>query len=436
MSDKPNPIKDFLDEYVKSKNVLFYVRNLKFVNTKIETDTDNAFYNETGEYKNILIETLKEFDRIIQEENKKRSMSTFLKEQDFWAVLVEMTSNDDKVRIIPYPSFGDTDDKNDKNDKNVCFDNNNESIIKVLQNVSNNYVEEDVTLFRNFINNYRITQKKYQDKGTSLPLFLYTFNPCFYIGKYFEGTIAMASRKKLTVEELKVISSLFLSTLADNFAENAAAAAAAAAIRKQATRTAIAAIMSRNMSHNLGSHFITNTKNYFGNQVDLTNDDQLKKDYRGIKHTLQYIQERMDFIATIVSSDHFPYGAVNIKSQILDELTPDEFGKRHEKPTTNFLLDFLVFSEDVSKQSNRGIHTKSKLSIELISPNGKRFENKEDNENQEAKNEIAQLSFAVPGGILGRHAIFTIIENIIRNSAKHDKDSVVYQIVCFRKYNI
>lgn len=193
--------------------------------------------------------------------------------------------------------------------------------------------------------------------------------------------------------------------------------------RKEAIKSAISAIMARNMSHNLGSHFISNTKHYFNDLAEKSTDTQREKDYRGIRHTLQYIQERMDFIATIVSTDRFPYGPVNVKSQIFDELTPDEFGARHEKATTNFLLEYIVFSEDISKQSNTS-NSKVKLSLKLISDKGKKFGGQSKNENQEAKEEFAKLNLAVPGGILGRHAIFTIIENVIRNSAKHDKESI------------
>lgn len=191
---------------------------------------------------------------------------------------------------------------------------------------------------------------------------------------------------------------------------------------KESIKSAISAIMARNMSHNLGSHFISNTKHYFNNLAEIDEDKQRQKDYRGIRHTLQYIQERMDFIATIVSTDRFPYGPVNVKSQIFDELTPDEFGDRHGKATTNFLLDYIVFSEDISKQTNLSSNN-IKLSLKLISDCRRVFGGQE-NENQKAKEEFAKLNLAVPGGILGRHAIFTIIENVIRNSAKHDKESI------------
>ena len=202
-------------------------------------------------------------------------------------------------------------------------------------------------------------------------------------------------------------------------------------IQKESIKSAISAIMARNMSHNLGSHFISNTKNYFGQLADNENEnDQRRRDYRGIKHTLQYIQERMDFIATIVSSDKFPYGPVNVKSQIFDELTPDEFGCRHEKETTNFLLDFLVYSEAISKCTNEEYSSnKVRLTLNLITKDDKtgklyRFGAIPQGEDQEAREIFAKRNLAVPGGVLGRHALFTIIENVIRNSSKHDKKNI------------
>ena len=126
-------------------------------------------------------------------------------------------------------------------------------------------------------------------------------------------------------------------------------------VKRETVKSAIAAIMSRNMSHNLGSHFISNTKNYFSALVerDFQNSDpKKKKNYRGIKHALQYIQERMDFIATITSTDTYPFGAVNVKAQIFDELTPDDvYGNRPGQESYNFLMDYLVLSEKISKQS-------------------------------------------------------------------------------------
>ena len=100
-------------------------------------------------------------------------------------------------------------------------------------------------------------------------------------------------------------------------------------IQKESLKSAVSAIMTRNMSHNLGSHYLHYTK---------TQLEQLAKrggefgpDIRGAAKVMEYMQGRMDYLATLVSGDRFPYGCVNFKSQIYDVLTIDDFSKRHFK---------------------------------------------------------------------------------------------------------
>lgn len=215
-------------------------------------------------------------------------------------------------------------------------------------------------------------------------------------------------------------------------------------LRKQeieATKSAKSAIMSRNMSHNLGSHFISNTKNYFNALIDI--DCEHEAVYRGIKYSLQYIQERMDFIATVTSDDMYPFGAVNAKAQIFDELTPDDLGVRHKKLSLNFLMDFLVLSEKISKRSYlnlkcEGIRHLDKpllsegkyvLKLKMGYQDEKGivtfWDSSETTEDQNLRrDDLVNINFAIPGGVLGRHALFSIIENIIRNAAKHGQDKI------------
>lgn len=95
----------------------------------------------------------------------------------------------------------------------------------------------------------------------------------------------------------------------------------------ESIKSAVAAMMSRNMSHNLGSHYLFYTKMYL---ESLANSSREKgPDIRGAAKVLGYMQARMDYLATIVSNYKYPYGSVNFKSQILDELTVDDFSKRH-----------------------------------------------------------------------------------------------------------
>lgn len=211
--------------------------------------------------------------------------------------------------------------------------------------------------------------------------------------------------------------------------------------RAEAVKTAVSAIMSRNMSHNLGSHFISNTKNYFHALIDYDSEHQAV--YRGVTYALQYIQERMDFIAAVTSDDVNPYGAVNAKAQLFDELTPDDKGKRHDEVSLNFLMDNLVLSERISKNSysyldinNRFVLSSGEHTLKLLM--GFEIENKDTKEKEvifwdpslgdinanATRDSLETINFAIPGGVLGRHALFSIIENVIRNAAKHGQEII------------
>lgn len=200
----------------------------------------------------------------------------------------------------------------------------------------------------------------------------------------------------------------------------------------EAIKSAIAAIMSRNMSHNLGSHDISNTKNYFSRRLNdecfydknIVNDEDLllwRSDYRGNVRLLQYIQERMDFIATIVSTDHYPFGPLNFKAEFFDIFTNDDCGERHNKPERNFLLLYLLYSEKYTRINVNPKEDYGDVRLEVIYKD-KRYTGlkKVKDAEQSTKTDLSKLLLAVPGGVMSRHALFTIVENILRNSAKHN----------------
>lgn len=224
----------------------------------------------------------------------------------------------------------------------------------------------------------------------------------------------------------------FLFNIGVNLAENA---------NKKAINSAVSAIMSRNMSHNLGSHYLYYTKNYL---MDLASKNGEKSaDIRGAAKVLGYMQARMDYLATVISNDRYPNGAVNFKSQIYDELTVDDFSKRHfskysdrGKRTTNFLLTNLVKSENFTrpdiftrdsslKTEKIGEHFKPiRLQVKLW--NGSEYQlftgesdDKSLSRENDVKNELSKLDIALPGGSMSCHAFFNVIENFIRNSAKY-----------------
>ncbi len=135
---------------------------------------------------------------------------------------------------------------------------------------------------------------------------------------------------------------------------------------RSARQAAIAAIMSRNMSHNIGSHVL----DYWSNDI--------RDDSSGIhgKHEAQmvdYLRSRMAFIASVITQPPFSSGTVSLK-RVIDQQVPD------------LLKGKIAWSE--------------KECIIVTEYDG-------------------DANIDIPYGEVGKHALFSIIENVMRNSAKH-----------------
>lgn len=243
--------------------------------------------------------------------------------------------------------------------------------------------------------------------------------------------------------------------------------------RKTAVSSAKAAIMSRNMSHNLGSHVMAYLKQHLSSVQDMIRDNVLSTLFNpeedittpegliawnnrcqqiideqkeglsevalpflvGLGKFISYLQERQDFIATI-ATNYIPYfSTVNFKDFIYDELNPDLRYKRHKdriglKPD-NILLGNIARSEGLARKTNPTI----KKEMSDIVLKYRHFDGEpvyeEDGEtliqgsNIEVKRDdledMRDFMVSLPGGVVGRQAIFSIVENVIRNAAKHGK---------------
>lgn len=240
-------------------------------------------------------------------------------------------------------------------------------------------------------------------------------------------------------------------------------------VKRQSEKTAKTAIMSRNMSHNLGSHVMAYLKRDLASVGDIMRkgvlhdfyplpDDFVSRSNNGndncnlrelLKlietHTkevempflvglgkfISYLQERQDFIAT-VATFYIPYfSAVNFKDDIYDTINPDYRYLRHSdrrgNRPENILMKYIALSEGLSRDITQQGPRKNDIVIRFRKFDGtndyllqkQRHSMKPNGPGRADLNDMRQYSFYLPGGIVGRQALFTILENLIRNSAKH-----------------
>lgn len=181
-------------------------------------------------------------------------------------------------------------------------------------------------------------------------------------------------------------------------------------------RSAISAIMSRNMSHNIGSHVLADLVA----KMNFHSKDELS-------HFFRYLQNRMDFIAQITTD--FPEWSY-----------PTYFNKELMKIFfENFLLlNRIGVSEGLEAYSWPDNHEwkhavmRGKIIVRTCLARRDCFALQRSKDikipsvpkwiiNEYHMGDLSiDLQLAIPGGIVGYHAFYIIIENIIRNSAKHD----------------
>lgn len=166
---------------------------------------------------------------------------------------------------------------------------------------------------------------------------------------------------------------------------------------KQATRAAIAQVMARNMSHNIGSHVL----NKVYNQLTDISRSQSRSELTKAAHLYEFIQKRMEFIANGVTA------SFQSSHHLFEEILPAYLNSTEAEQIKRQLLQSLF--DNIS--GNEGVKSNNIVF------------GKSDND----------ILVSIPNGTLGFHAIYTLFENIIRNSVKHnqqypDNENLVYTI--------
>ena len=234
-----------------------------------------------------------------------------------------------------------------------------------------------------------------------------------------------------------------------------------------ADKVAKNAIMTRNISHNLGSHVMAYLKYHLNTMEEMLKNkvfDHLfssPEDYAafcgnpqewvnkkrielgggkesldvkavtlpflvGLGKFISYIQERQDFIATVATDYHPGYIQLNFKDYIYDELNPDKRALRHRDRSgevpDNILLGNIARSEGLYREHCG--HSSSPQEGHDIVLKFRSFNGDKPNPGSQEEtdlNEMRKFMLNIPGGTTGRHAIFSIVENVIRNAAKHGR---------------
>lgn len=186
-----------------------------------------------------------------------------------------------------------------------------------------------------------------------------------------------------------------------------------------AMRSAIGSIMSRNGSHNIGSHVLAALSHNVGTMPD----DRV---------LYQYIQHRMDYIATVTTD--FPTWAQ--PTMFIGEMMKTFLSQRH-------LLEHIVGSEGLHAWQYQNPSWRDRDPEGCIQFHIRKLKEgkwvdfidyaeycrggaeapykKSEKDTQTQYLTLSDdVALAIPGGVVGQHAFFTILENIIRNVAKHD----------------
>lgn len=170
------------------------------------------------------------------------------------------------------------------------------------------------------------------------------------------------------------------------------------AARRAAVRTAVSAIMGRNLSHNIGSHVLARYSADIREHAYPTVDNAI--DPR--TEFLAYLQRRMDFLAEMATADQaFWARSISLRDAVARLDIDKETDLYRVKATVGATADEAVRTPILLRYITG---KELPATVKWGTPSG---------------GEIPDQSFACPSGEVGLHALYVILENIIRNSARH-----------------
>jgi len=189
---------------------------------------------------------------------------------------------------------------------------------------------------------------------------------------------------------------------------------------KEERKSEISSIMSRNMSHNIGSHVLASPElldKAFDNVSEDSSQREIKKEKDKVQAIHNFLQQRMDFIARIISYTPSWREPMFFCRDLLDGLLSQEL-----------LLGYLVKDQGY-KREDISFYVHYKGSCRKFDVGGSHsltnnLSEANDFSGCSASEDSALEDFlvAIPGGSIGAHAFYDILENVMRNSAKYGEN--------------
>ncbi len=196
-------------------------------------------------------------------------------------------------------------------------------------------------------------------------------------------------------------------------------------LQPAAIRAAISQVMARNTSHNIGAHvmnkLISNLR-----EIALIQNPEANQNYQSTQTLVQLYADVVKKIENNIAFKEFRSEA--IKNEIL--LDQIAIFNNYVKCRMDYLAD-VSFGTPLM-QTNKYAYAdlfkefdKVRLLLDYISGLGENFKYEIQFEyNDKPMSDENDLPIAIPNDILGMQAFFNILENIIRNTAKHGKQKL------------
>ena len=166
--------------------------------------------------------------------------------------------------------------------------------------------------------------------------------------------------------------------------------------RQTQNLNALVAVIAQNFSHNIGSHVLVDS--------EIVRDGPNAERLRSFHH---YLQGRMDYIAQLLSENYPQPEPLCLVSDVLGEFFEQSLflnslirDRGFGGPKIRFVLE--IHGREILYRWN----VQSEQFVQTLRP-------------ADPDSEMTLPIVGIPGGRVGRHALYTILENIIRNSAKY-----------------